>query len=124
MTGVSDNPELRGVIPNSFQHIFEAIISADSSKTYLVCCSYCEIYNEEFRDLLNPKNPDKLELRENSENSVHIPNLTKSIVKSVTDIDKLMTSGSKQRVTKETAMNSRSSRSHAIFTIYVELSEE
>ena len=32
--------------------------------------------------------------------------------------------GTKQRITKETAMNARSSRSHAVFTIYLESTEE
>ena len=124
MTGDPENSEKRGVIPNSFLHIFEAITDADKDKTFLVCCSYCEIYKEEFRDLLNPKNPAKLELHDNTDGVTYVRGLTKSVVKSVSDIDRYMAFGSSQRVTKATAMNSTSSRSHAIFTIYVEISEE
>jgi kinesin family protein 3/17 len=95
MIGEPDVPDLRGVIPNSFQHIFEAITSAEEDKTFLVSCSYSEIYNEEFRDLLNPKNPNKLELRETEDGTINVPNLTRTVVKSVTDIDRLMEYGSK-----------------------------
>src|SRR5574343_596733 len=53
MSGNASVPELRGIIPNSFSHIFEAISVSDASKIFLVRCSYLEIYNEEIRDLLN-----------------------------------------------------------------------
>lgn len=49
--------------------------------------------------------------------------LTCCIVKSIPEIEKLMTYGTSQRKTGETAMNKDSSRSHSIFTIYIETSE-
>jgi hypothetical protein len=61
MSGLAEPPELRGIIPNSFDHIFEAIAASnastaagDSKKEYLVRCSFLEIYNEELKDLLSP----------------------------------------------------------------------
>ena len=83
MTGDPENSDLRGVIPNSFLHIFEAITDASKDKTFLVCCSYCEIYKEEFRDLLNPKNKARLELHDNSDGVTYVRGLTKSVVKNV-----------------------------------------
>lgn len=50
MEGRSDPPELRGIIPNSFQHIFDYISNAESLQ-YLVRASYLEIYNEEVRGI-------------------------------------------------------------------------
>jgi hypothetical protein len=52
-----------------------------------------------------------------------VKDLTCCIVKSIPDIEKLMKFGSSQRKTGETAMNKESSRSHSIFTIYIETSE-
>ncbi len=52
-----------------------------------------------------------------------VKNLTQSIVKSVTEIEKIMIAGSDRRKTGATAMNATSSRSHSIFTIYIETSE-
>ncbi|CAH8847748.1 unnamed protein product [Trichobilharzia szidati] len=47
MEGIRSVPELRGIIPNSFAHIFGAIAKADTNVRFLVRVSYLEIYNEE-----------------------------------------------------------------------------
>ena len=49
--------------------------------------------------------------------------LTTCIVKSIPEIEAFMDHGTLKRMTGETAMNKDSSRSHSIFTIYVETSE-
>ncbi|RYG51740.1 hypothetical protein EON67_02725 [archaeon] len=47
MEGYPDPPELRGIIPNSFKHIFDSITSnTNPTKKSLVRTSYLEIYNE------------------------------------------------------------------------------
>ena len=48
-------PELKGIIPNSFAHIFGHIAKSGDDKNFLVRVSYLEIYNEEVRDLLGKK---------------------------------------------------------------------
>lgn len=53
MEGIRDKPELRGIIPNAFEHIFSHIKCAPEGVKFLVRASYLEIYNEEIRDLLN-----------------------------------------------------------------------
>lgn len=55
---------LKGVIPRTFEHIFNIINSDETSKTFLVMCAYMEIYNEEVRDLLSVNHHDKLDLKE------------------------------------------------------------
>lgn len=57
MEGTQDPPELRGIIPNSFSHIFDKVALSEN-KQFLVRASYLEIYNEEIRDLLSrdPRN--------------------------------------------------------------------
>ena len=52
MLGVADDPNLRGIIPNCFAHIFGFIDEQQEGMTFLVRCSYLEIYNEEIHDLL------------------------------------------------------------------------
>merc|ERR1711935_751263 len=44
MEGIKDPPELKGVIPNSFEHIFKTISQCKPGRRYLVCASYLEIY--------------------------------------------------------------------------------
>lgn len=123
MLGIPNDLELRGIIPNSFAHIFGCISEA-KNKLFLVKCSYIEIYNEEIRDLLNYDAKKKLELKESPDKGIFINGVSKHDVKSTNDIAKAMESGNTHRIVKETAMNDTSSRSHAIFIIYVESSEE
>ena len=52
MMGLPDDPEMRGIIPNCFNHIFGCIDEDESQKKYLVRCSYLEIYQEDVFDLL------------------------------------------------------------------------
>ncbi|XP_003962317.2 kinesin-like protein KIF3C [Takifugu rubripes] len=123
MQGVSEDPERRGVIPNSFQHIFTQISRTQNQK-YLVRSSYLEIYQEEIRDLLCKDNNKKLELKESPDFGVYVKDLTSVVTKNVTEIEHVMTIGSQSRSVGFTNMNERSSRSHAIFLITVECSEE
>jgi kinesin family protein 3/17 len=48
MQGPMSPPEMKGVIPNSFSHIFDHIKSMTDTE-FLVRCSYLEIYNEVIR---------------------------------------------------------------------------
>jgi len=106
MQGLPSPPELRGIIPNSFDHIFDHIQVATKTEKvqFLVRCSYLEIYNEEIRDLLSPQkalrpgdDAEKLELHENPDQGVYVKDLTMTTVDSVAAIDKVMMTGNKFR---------------------------
>ncbi|GLE09417.1 hypothetical protein PINS_up021047 [Pythium insidiosum] len=124
MQGRDNPPELRGVIPNSFDHIFETIAAADASKEYMVRASYLEIYNEEIRDLLSDDQKRKLDLKEAADGSVFVKDLTEVVVSDVDAINRVMNKGFKNRTVGATLMNEGSSRSHSIFTVVVEVSEK
>ena len=123
MMGLKEPASERGIIPNAFNQIFGCIDSENQDKKYLVRASYLEIYNEDVRDLLGKDVDKKLELKEDPNKGVFVKDLTGCIVKSISEIEKLMTQGSSNRKVGETAMNKDSSRSHSIFTIYIETSE-
>jgi len=59
-------------------------------------------------------------VKEDSKKGIYVKDLTNVIVKSISEITKAMDAGTKNRKTGETAMNKTSSRSHSIFTIYIE----
>ncbi|GFW96012.1 kinesin-like protein KIF3A [Trichonephila clavipes] len=62
MEGNRDIPEQKGIIPNSFAHIFGHIAKAEGDKRFLVRATYLEIYNEEVRDLLGKDQSVRLEV--------------------------------------------------------------
>ncbi|XP_038655990.1 LOW QUALITY PROTEIN: kinesin-like protein KIF3C [Scyliorhinus canicula] len=122
MQGIWAEPEKRGIIPNSFEHIFTHI-SRSQDQQYLVRASYLEIYQEEIRDLLNKDENKKLELKEKPETGVYIKDLSSFVTKNVKEIEHVMNVGNQTRSVASTNMNEYSSRSHAIFVVTVECSE-
>lgn len=122
MEGVRSNKELRGVIPNSFDHIFSHI-SRSTDQQYLVSAQYLEIYQEEIRDLLSKNQQARLELKESPDKGVYVKDLSAFITKNVQEIEHVMEVGNKNRSVGATNMNEHSSRSHAIFIINIECSE-
>jgi hypothetical protein len=88
--------------------------------TNLVRCSFIEIYNEEIHDLLSKDIKAKYELKESSDKGIFIKDLNMHVVKTVKEMEDYMNQGNGNRSTGETLMNKDSSRSHSIFTLYVE----
>lgn len=122
MKGIDEPPELRGIIPNSFQHVFDAI-DASEDADFLVRASFLEIYNEEIRDLLGKNSQSRLEVKESVETGVYVKDLTSFVVKGVAEINNVLAVGDKNRTVGATLMNQDSSRSHSIFSITVERSD-
>ncbi|CAG9817005.1 unnamed protein product [Phaedon cochleariae] len=113
-------PELKGIIPNTFSHIFSQISRASGEKSFVVKVTYLEIYNEDVRDLLSGDPNKKLAIRERKDIGVYVKDLMGFTVDSIESITELLNRGNKNRVTKSTLMNDISSRSHAIFTVTIE----
>ncbi|XP_063371290.1 kinesin-like protein KIF3A [Cydia amplana] len=124
MAGATAAPELRGIIPNSFAHIFSHIATAKDDEKFLVCVTYLEIYNEEVRDLLGNNPHQSLEVKERPDIGVFVKDLTGYVVHNADELEKIMFVGNKNRHIGATAMNTESSRSHAIFSITVESSKK
>ncbi|EEY54892.1 kinesin-like protein [Phytophthora infestans T30-4] len=120
MEGYSEPPEAKGIIPNSFSHIFDRIAAEADNKQFMVYASYLEIYNEEIRDLLAPDPKNRLELKETVDAGVFVKDLTSRQVAAAAEIDAVMQQGKKNRSVGATLMNQTSSRSHSMFTITVE----
>lgn len=123
MMGEYNNLELRGIIPNAFSHIFGYISNDSNSKKFLVRCTFLEIYNEEIRDLLGKDSAKKLEIREDPKAGIFVKDLNFQQVKNSNELETALSVGHKNRHVGETAMNQESSRSHCIFTVYVEIGE-
>ncbi|GMT19509.1 hypothetical protein PFISCL1PPCAC_10806 [Pristionchus fissidentatus] len=125
MTGDLEKAEMRGIIPNSFAHVFDHIAKCGSERTFLVRVSYMEIYNEEVRDLLAKEGQGQnLEIKERTDVGVYVKNLSTVTVSSASHMLKIMEYGNKNRKVGATLMNVESSRSHAIFTVTIESSRD
>lgn len=84
MIGVKGDYSQRGIIPNSFDHIFGYLDDAENMhKKFLIRCSYLEIYNEQIRDLLAKQVDNKLDLKESKDKGVYVKDLTTCIVKTI-----------------------------------------
>lgn len=75
----------RGIMPRSFESIFDAIEDGDD-KQYLVRCTYLELYNEEVRDLLGENTEKKLELHEHPETGVYVKGISEPVIKTPQDL--------------------------------------
>lgn len=120
MEGSKTEHEKRGIIPRSFEHIFNHIGRSENMQ-YLVRASYLEIYQEEIRDLLHPDQSLRFELKEKPESGVFVKDLSTAVCKSAAEIQRLMNEGNQNRTIGATNMNEHSSRSHAIFLITIEM---
>ncbi|XP_053158958.1 kinesin-like protein KIF17 [Hemicordylus capensis] len=120
MQGIVDPPSQKGIIPRAFEHLFESVQCAENTK-FLVRASYLEIYNEDIRDLLGPNTKQKLELKEHPEKGVYVKDLSLHTVSSITQCERIMETGWRNRAVGHTLMNKDSSRSHSIFTINMEI---
>ena len=114
MLGDSEKP---GLCNLSLEEIFIKIDNKTETEN-LVQVSYVEIYNENIRDLLSPKENGKyLDLRDDPLKGVTIAGATEIIVENVEQVMNLLFMGNKRRTTESTNANETSSRSHAVFQI-------
>ncbi|KAJ8337923.1 hypothetical protein SKAU_G00368890 [Synaphobranchus kaupii] len=105
-----------GVIPRVIKRIFRE----KDDKTALTV-SYLEIYNEEILDLIcSSKDKPGISIREDPKEGIKIVGLTEKAVFSASEMVGCLELGNSARTVGSTAMNSASSRSHAIFTVTLE----
>nr|CAB3259092.1 kinesin-like protein KIF1B [Phallusia mammillata] len=126
MMGKHDSKDQAGIIPQMCEELFTRISEStvnnnlndgEGTITYSVEVSYMEIYCEQVRDLLNPKNNKNLRVREHPLLGPYVEDLSKLAVQSFCDINNLMDEGNKARTVAATNMNATSSRSHGVFNI-------
>lgn len=93
-----------------------------AEKTWSLKATYVEIYNEQLRDLLIPESMPSHErasvtIREDVKGNIILTGLHQVEINSVDDLLNALNFGSTLRQTDATAINARSSRSHAVFSL-------
>ena len=134
-----------GLVPRICYHLFEMVKrvetppplplppppqdaeSESAAMTTAQCvveASFLEIYNEKVRDLLAPDGkaaPGGLSVHELPKHGVFVKGLRKALVHSFAEVQVLMDRGNAKRTVASTKMNATSSRSHSVFTIYLQV---
>lgn len=81
---------------------------------------FLELYNEDLKDLLEPGGPrGGARIHEDTAGNIHLAGVESRVVTSPQDALEYLRLGALSRTTGSTQMNTQSSRSHAIFTLYV-----
>eukprot|EP00079_Xenopus_tropicalis_P034759 XP_017948530.1 PREDICTED: kinesin-like protein KIF18A isoform X1 [Xenopus tropicalis] len=111
------SPGEPGVMYLTMMELYNRIESVKDEKVCNVAISYLEVYNEQIRDLLS--NSGALAVREDAQKGVVVQGLTLHQPKSAEEILQMLDYGNKNRTQHPTDMNASSSRSHAVFQIYL-----
>ncbi|KAI8908305.1 kinesin motor domain-containing protein, partial [Gorgonomyces haynaldii] len=122
MTGATENYKHRGLIPRAISQLFHEI--ADRPQlAFTVRVSYLEIYNEQMVDLLGTlgdKKHENMTVVEEKSGATHVKGLNVQLANNEEEALNLLFEGETNRSISEHQLNRASSRSHCIFTIYVE----
>ncbi|KAI4764185.1 hypothetical protein E4T44_14634, partial [Aureobasidium sp. EXF-8845] len=97
-----------------------------SDKSWTLTATYAEIYNEQLRDLLVPSTvPEsdrpQVSIREDTKGRILLTGLVQKPINSADDLLEALSFGSSIRQTDSTAINAKSSRSHAILSLNLTL---
>ncbi|XP_050074472.1 kinesin-like protein Klp10A [Anopheles maculipalpis] len=105
-----------GIYGLATRDIFELLQSPKyRANNFVVSASFYEIYCGNVFDLLSNKN--KARVLEDGKKQVQVVGLTEREVYSVEEVQAIISSGTTLRTSGQTAANSNSSRSHAIFSL-------
>ncbi|XP_073512527.1 kinesin-like protein KIF18B [Phyllobates terribilis] len=106
-----------GVMYLTMIELYQRIEAVKEEKSCEVLISYLEVYNEQIQDLLEPKG--FLAIREDSQKGVVVQGLSFHQPKSAKQLLQMLANGNLNRTQHPTDANATSSRSHAVFQIYV-----
>ncbi|XP_027728425.1 kinesin-like protein KIF18B [Vombatus ursinus] len=106
-----------GIMYLTMMELYQRLEARRQEKRYEVLISYQEVYNEQIYDLLEPKGA--LAIREDPDRGVVVQGLSFHQPTSAEQLLEMLTRGNQNRKQHPTDANATSSRSHAVFQIYV-----
>ncbi|KAK4480114.1 hypothetical protein RD792_013171 [Penstemon davidsonii] len=109
----------RGVNYRTLEELFRIANERSETYAYNISVSVLEVYNEQIRDLLATETSKKLEIKQASEGSHHIPGIVEAKVENTNEVWKVLQAGSSARAVGSNNVNEHSSRSHCMLCIMV-----
>ena len=121
---LAEPDESTGLIPRALAELFAKLDAASGTTSCKAKASFIEIYKEEVHDLLSwsaTSGLATLPIREDASGGISLAGQQQRAVRSLADAIAVLTEGGRNRATGATSMNATSSRSHAVFTLSLEL---
>ncbi|CAH0547633.1 unnamed protein product [Brassicogethes aeneus] len=116
MIGNSESP---GITYLTMAELFKKKEELNAEREFELGITYLEVYNENVQDLLNPG--PALHLREDGKYGVMVAGIKVHRIESPDELFLLLESGNKNRTQHPTDANAESSRSHAVFQVYLQM---
>ncbi|XP_026533748.1 kinesin-like protein KIF21B [Notechis scutatus] len=131
---MNTSDEEEGIIPRAIAHLFNGIQARKQAAQdqgvpipeFKVSAQFLELYNEEILDLFDstrdPENRHRksnIKIHEDTSGGIYTTGVTSRLISSQDELIQCLKQGALSRTTASTQMNVQSSRSHAIFTIYL-----
>ncbi|XP_044743818.1 kinesin-like protein KIF14 [Chrysoperla carnea] len=124
MMGNENDSTDAGIIPRFCKDLFDCVQNLDSALSVDIEVSYFEIYNEKIHDLLSDQSVGRsapLKVREHPTWGPYVVDLNVYQVNSYQSLQNWIQVGNRLRTTASTTMNEKSSRSHSIFNIMLNI---
>lgn len=113
------NREDPGITYRTVAELFSEIENQSKHREFNLGVSYLEIYNENVQDLLHKSS--QLHLREDGRCGVVVAGLEPIAIQNANELLSLLAEGNKNRTQHPTDANKESSRSHAVFQVYIKI---
>ncbi|XP_075488133.1 kinesin-like protein KIN-12F isoform X1 [Primulina tabacum] len=115
---------LQGIVPQIFKNLFSEIQKEQENTggrqtNYQCRCSFLEVYGEKIGDLIHPIQQN-LEIKDDPKNGFYVENLSEEYVNNYEEVTQILIKGLSNRKIGATSINSKSSRSHIMFTCIIE----
>ncbi|CAG5083800.1 Similar to Kif21a: Kinesin-like protein KIF21A (Mus musculus) [Cotesia congregata] len=117
-----------GIIPRAIRHLFDGIAAKQARARerghmppeFKITAQFLELYNEDLKDLLEPGGPSGgARIHEDTSGNIHLTGVEPRVVTNPEQALEYLRLGALARTTGPTQMNTQSSRSHAIFTLFI-----